>query len=90
MTQYRAAVIGFGWMGLLYDLAQRIPDRFEIDDVDRPTPTLDVHCNFYHRPHPGEEGNPTSCAEALWNRPEVELVAGADRDKKRLQAFSER
>ena len=90
MTQYRAAVIGFGWMGLLYDLAQRIPDRFEIDDVDRPTPTLDVHCNFHHRPHPGEEGNPTSCAEALWNRPEVELVAGADRDKKRLQAFSER
>ena len=31
-TSYRAAVIGLGWMGLLYDLAGRIGDRFEIDD----------------------------------------------------------
>jgi predicted dehydrogenase len=90
MTQYRAAVIGLGWTGLLYDLAPRIPDRFDIDDVDRPTPQLDVHRKFYHHNHPGEEGNPTSYAQALWNRPEVKLVAGADRDKKRLQAFSER
>ena len=35
---YRAAVIGLGWMGLLYDLASRIGDRFAIDDIDRPTP----------------------------------------------------
>ena len=90
MTQYRAAVIGLGWTGLLYDLAPRIPDRFDIDDVDRHTPPLDVHRKFYHHNHPGEEGNPTSYAQALWNRPEVKLVAGADRDKKRLQAFSER
>lgn len=87
---YRAAVIGLGWMGLLYDLARRIPDRFEIDDVDRPTPPLDIHRKFYHHDHPGEEGNPTSYAEALWNRPEVELVAGADRDPKRLRVFGER
>jgi len=90
MAQYRAAVIGLGWMGLLYDLAQRLPDRFEIDDVDRPTPPLDVHRRFYHHDHPGETGLPTSYAEALWNRPEVELAAGADRDQKRLRAFSER
>ena len=90
MAQYRAAIIGLGWMGMLYDLAQRIPDHFDIDDVDRPTPPLDIHRKFYHYEHPGEEGLPTSYAEALWNRPEVELVAGADRDKKRLDAFRER
>ena len=90
MTQYRAAVIGLGWMGMLYDLAQRIPDQFDIDDIDRPTPPLNIHRKFYHHEHPGEEGLPTSYAEALWNRPEVELVAGADRDEKRLRAFSER
>lgn len=90
MAQYRAAVIGLGWMGLLYDLAQRIPDRFDIDDVDRPTPALSIHRKFYHHDHPGEEGLPSSYAEALRSRPEVELIAGADRDPRRLQAFSER
>ena len=69
---YRAAVIGLGWMGLLYDLASRIGDRFEIDDIDRPTPPLDIHRKFHHYDHPGDEGNPTSYAEALWDRPEVE------------------
>ncbi len=90
MAKYRAGVIGLGWMGMLYDLATRIPDRFDIDDVDRPTPRLDVHRRFYHHDHPGTEGNPTSYAEALHNRPEVELVTAADRDPKRLAAFSER
>lgn len=90
MPQYRAAVIGLGWMGMLYDLADRIADRFDIDDVNRPTPPLDVHRRFYHHDHPGGEGLPMSYSEALWNRPEVELVAGADRDRKRLAAFSER
>ena len=52
---YRAAVIGLGWMGLLYDLASRIGDRFEIDDIDRPTPPLDIHRKFHHYDHPGDE-----------------------------------
>ena len=43
MAKYRAGVIGLGWMGMLYDMAARIPDRFDVDDVDRPTPGLDVH-----------------------------------------------
>ena len=43
MAKYRGAVIGLGWMGLLYDLAERIGDLFEIDDIDRPTPDLAVH-----------------------------------------------
>ena len=90
MPEYRAAVIGLGWMGLLYDLASRIPDRFEIEDIDRPTPTLDVHRRIHHHEHPGSEGNPTSYAEAFRDRDEIELVAGVDRDPKRLDAFVSR
>ena len=87
MSQYRAAVIGLGWMGMLYDLASRIPDRFEVDDIKRPTPTLDIHRKFYHHEHPGDSGLPTSYAEACWDRPEVRLVAGVDRDENRLRFF---
>lgn len=97
MTTYRAAVIGLGWMGMLYDLAERpsvenpVPqERFQIDDVDRPTPTLNLQRRFHHHAHPGNEGLPTSYAEALWDRPEVTLVAAADRDSKRLAAFAQR
>ena len=90
MKTYRAGVIGLGWMGMLYDLAQRIGDRFDVDDVDRPTPELNVHRKFLYHEHPGNEGLPSSYAEALWGRPEVELVAAADRDRKRLKVFGER
>ena len=90
MQRYRAGVIGLGWMGLLYDLAERVRDRFDVDDTDRPTPVLDVHRKFHHYDHPGNEGMPNSYSEALSDRPEIELVAGADRDAKRLEAFSER
>ncbi len=90
MSQYRGAVIGLGWMGMLYDLAQRISDRFEVDDIDRPTPPLDVHRKFHYHESPGKEGLPSSYAEAFLDRPEIDLVAAADRDKKRLAVFSER
>ena len=90
MAQYRAGVIGLGWMGLLYDLAPRLRDRFEVDDVDRPTPEVDPHLQRHHWQHPDTSGLPTSYSEALWDRPEVELVAAADRDNKRLWIFGER
>ena len=93
MAKYRAGVIGPGWMGLLYDLAERVGDRntrYSVDEVDRFTPEPDIHRKFHHHGHPGDEGLPISYAEALWNRPEVDLVAGADRDRRRLEAFSER
>ena len=90
MAQYRGGVVGLGWMGLLYDLAGRISDRFDVDDIDRPTPELDIHREFHHYESPGVEGNPTSYSESLVDRPEIELVAAADRDVKRLRAFSER
>ncbi|MSP14730.1 MAG: Gfo/Idh/MocA family oxidoreductase [Chloroflexi bacterium] len=90
MPKYRAGIIGLGWMGLLYDLAERNMDRFNIDDIDRPTPALNIHREFHYYNHPGNEGLPNSYAEALWDRPEVELVAGVDRDQKRLDAFGAR
>ena len=90
MSRYRGAVIGLGWMGLLYDLAQRM-GVWHVDDVDRPTPTLDIHRRFHHhRFHVPREAVPTSYSEALHDRPEVDLIAAAERDPKRLQAFGER
>ncbi|HCV25755.1 MAG TPA: hypothetical protein DGN59_20050, partial [Candidatus Latescibacteria bacterium] len=81
---YRGAIIGLGWMGMLYDLAQRM-GHWHVDDVDRPTPELDVHRRFpYHLRHEPRSSVPTSYAEALADRPEIELVAAAERDPKRL------
>ena len=104
MAKYRAGVIGLGWTGLLYDLAERhygpegLSDRYsetgerlyEVDEVDRPAPELDVHRGFYYHDHPGLESLVTSFSEAMWDRPDVDLVAGAERDQKRLKAFGER
>ncbi len=87
---YRGAIIGLGWMGMLYDLAQRM-GHWHVDDVDRPTPELDVHRRFpYHLRHEPRSSVPTSYAEALADRPEIELVAAAERDPKRLVAFRKR
>ena len=69
---------------MLYDLRPgqgRIPDRYDVDDIDRPTPQLDPHRKFhYHNLHREYGWTPTTYAEALWDRPEVDLVAGAERD----------
>ena len=98
--KYRAGIVGLGWMGLLYDLGKRDYDsiggsykdpKYDVDNPDRFTPGwLDVHRKFHFHDHPGKEGLSNTYAEALWDRPEVELVAGAERDKKRLAMFGER
>ncbi len=90
MSEFRAAVIGLGWMGMLYDMASRSDARFNVDDIDRPMPEIDVHGRIHHHQHPGDEGNPTSYCEALRDRPETEIVAAVDRDKKRLDVFTQR
>ena len=88
--RYRGAIIGLGWMGMLYDLARRM-GHWHVDDVDRPTPQLDVHRRFpYHERHNPRSNVPTSYAGALADRPEIELIAAAERDTKRLAAFQER
>ena len=91
MAKYRAGVIGLGWMGMLYDIGKRM-GVWHVDDVDRPTPTdLDVHRKVYYHERYGRDGGmPTSYSEALADRPEVDLVAGADRDHKRVKIFGER
>ena len=95
MAKYRGAVIGLGWTGMLYDIADREGDtnpRYSVDDVDRPTPTVmsDIHRRFHHHDHPGQEGQPSTYSEAIFDRPEVDLVAGVDRDAKRLNWFTQR
>lgn len=98
--KYRAGIVGLGWMGFLYDLGRRDYEniggshkdpRYQVDDPNRPTPTgLDVRRKFYFHDHPGQEGLSNSYAEALWDRAEVELVAGAERNKDRLKMFGKR
>ena len=90
MAKYRGVVIGLGWMGMLYDLAQRM-GVWHVDDIDRPTPELDIHRKFYyHDQHLPIKSMPSSYSAALSDRPEVELVAAAERDRTRLAAFGER
>ena len=90
MAKYRGAVIGLGWMGMLYDLAQRM-GVWHVDDIDRPTPELDIHRKYYyHNRHLPKKSIPSSYAEALSDRSEIELIAAAERDRKRLAAFGER
>ncbi len=98
--KYRGGVLGLGWMGVLYDMGRRDYDnilgsyktpKYDLESTKRPTPDwLDVHRKFHHHDHPGKEGLVATYAEAIWDRPEVDLVAGADRDKKRLDMFGER
>ena len=99
-AKYRGGVVGLGWMGVLYDMGTRDYEniggsykdpKYDLESANRPTPDwLNVHRKFYHHEHPGKEGLVSTYAEAIWDRPEVELVAGADRDKKRLSMFGER
>ena len=99
-AKYRGGVVGLGWMGVLYDMGTRDYEniggsyktpKYDLESAKRPTPDwLNVHRKFYHHDHPGKEGLVATYAEAIWDRPEVELVAGADRDKKRLSMFGER
>ena len=99
-AKYRGGVLGLGWMGVLYDMGTRDYDniggsyknpKYDLESTKRPTPDwLDVHRKFHHHDHPGKEGLVSTYAEAIWDRPEVELVAGADRDEKRLAMFGER
>ena len=90
MAKYRGAVIGLGWMGMLYDIAQRM-GVWHVDDIDRPTPELDIHRKYYyHERHLPRKSMPTTYAAALSDRPEIDLVAAAERDPKRLAAFEER
>ena len=103
-AKYRAGIVGLGWMGVLTDMlpvgTRRDYDKiqgsyktpkYDLESRNRPTPDwLDPHNQFHYHDHPGKEGRVATYAEALWDRPEVDLVAGAERDEKRLAMFGER
>ena len=93
MPKYRGGIIGLGWTGMLYDLPRLDPGEivrsWKGEDIDRPTPDLDPHVEFHLFDHPGTENKAITYAEALWDRPEVDLVAGCDRVPKRLELFTE-
>ncbi len=91
MKKYRAGVIGLGWMGMLADIAT-VYERgmYSVDDVERPTPDLDVHREFHYHGNVGGGNIPHTWAEVFHDRPDVELVAGAERDVQRLKAFGDR
>ena len=91
MQKYRAGVIGLGWMGMLADIAV-VYERgtYTVDDVERPTPELDVHREFHYHQNVGGANIPHTWSEVFYDRPGVDLVAGAERDSQRLKAFGER
>ena len=99
-AEYRGGIVGLGWMGMLYDMGKRDYEniggsyqspKYDLESANRPTPDwIDVHRKSYYHEHPGKEGLIATYAEAMWNRPEVDLVAGCDRDQKRLAMFGER
>ena len=102
MAKYRGGVIGLGYIGMIGVMgAVRIGPQGERwgettkpfwhpDDPVRPTSKLDVHRRSYPHEHPGGEGLPGAYTEALYHRSEVELVAAAERDPTRRDAFRER
>ena len=87
-------------MGFLYDLGRRDYENiagshdnpiYDVGSADRLLPEgLDLHRTHHLHDHPGKEGSITSYAGALVDRPEVELVAGAERDPRRLAMYGER
>jgi predicted dehydrogenase len=78
-------------MGMLADIAV-VYERgtYTVDDVERPTPELDVQREFHYHQNVGGANIPHTWAEVLHDRPGIELVAGAERDAGRLKAFGER
>ena len=81
-------------MGMLYDMAERPPadreERYDPDSAYRPIPEAAAQGSFHFHEHLGREGVPITYAEALRDRPDADLVAGADRNEQRLEAFAQR
>ena len=95
MATYGAGIIGLGWVGFLNDIGERprpaiSQPRYDLDDPDRPNPPLDPERRLHLHERPGGEGLPSTYADALWDRPEIELVAAAERNPRRLEAFRQR
>jgi predicted dehydrogenase len=91
--RYRAGIVGLGWIGWLYDVADR-PDPSLGPGSDIPgLPPLRVRPGepvVAPAGHAGQEGLPRTYAKALALDPRTEVVAGCDVNAARRAAFGER
>ena len=92
MRKYRAGIIGLGTMGMLLNMEHRRIGFWKPEDAIRPTSDLNIHHKTYLHEIATDKGASSfaSYADALQDRPEFELVAAAERDPTRRDAFIER
>ena len=92
MKKYRAGIIGLGTMGMLLNMEHRRIGFWKPEDAIRPTSELNIHHKAYLHEIVTDKGASSfaSYADALQDRPEFELVAAAERDPTRRNAFIER
>jgi hypothetical protein len=92
MRKYRAGIIGLGTMGMLLNMEHRRIGFWKPEDAIRPTSDLNIHHKTYLHEIATDKGASSfaSYADALQDRPEFELVAAAERDPTRRNAFIER
>lgn len=92
MRKYRAGIIGLGYIGMIGSMQARRVGFWKPEDAIRPTSELDVHHKAYlHEIASSGTGVLDSkYADVLFDRPEFELIAAAERDPTRRKAFTER
>ena len=92
MQKYRAGIIGLGTMGMLLNMEHRRIGFWKPEDAIRPTSELDIHhkAKLHEIVVEGTRVLDNSYADVLYDRPEFELVAAAERDPTRRNAFIER
>ena len=92
MKKYRAGIIGLGYSGMLGSMQARRVGFWKPEDVVRPTSELDIHhkAKLHEIVVEGTRVLDNSYADVLYDRPEFELVAAAERDPTRRNAFIER
>ena len=92
MKKYRAGIIGLGYTGMIGSMLARRVGFWKPEDAIRPTSELNIHHKAYLHEIVTDKGASSfaSYADALQDRPEFELVAAAERDPTRRNAFIER
>ena len=92
MKKYRAGIIGLGYTGMIGSMQARRVGFWKPEDAVRPTSELDIHhkAKLHEIVVEGTRVLDNSYADVLYDRPEFELVAAAERDTTRRNAFIER
>ena len=92
MKKYRAGIIGLGYTGMIGSMQARRIGFWKPEDAIRPTSELDIHhkAKLHEIVVEGTRVLDNSYADVLYDRPEFELAAAAERDPTRRNAFIER